>query len=394
MRNSIPFLVILVSALASLALPGTARSQEGFFSGIDPSVTTTPVDTTLSGQVGTALTAPGQSCTIIDFEGLVKVPDDIVTDFVVPVGTIVGSPNVIFGAGWFAGLDEDAQPGAIGNFANEPSPDTAATVLGLGVDEVINFDAGVQFIEVFYSAAAISLPMTLTAYDGPDASGNVVDTVEANTIGTSFDGANCVGDPTGDFCLWDVVTLTTTTNNIRSITLTGFIENQFGFDDMTYCTFGARINIKPGSDPNSINTCSGGTTAVTIWGSDTSPVLDVTTIDQSELILASAGVKTIGKLTDPKTQCSIEDVGSFDDNEPDNIGFPDGVPDLTCHFVTIALSSLDEISTTADLNIVGCDDPDNTTGDGNGCDASDAGFYEITATDAVNIVKDCGEAAF
>ncbi len=147
-------------------------------------------------------------------------------------------------------------------------------------------------------------------------------------------------------------------------------------------TIEADINIKAGSFPNSINTCSKGTTPVTIWGSET---FDVTTVNVSQTTLASALVKTVGKSS--KILCSIGDVGSFDDDGGDNLGATDGFDDLTCHFVTFDLDVVDE-SPTAELNIVGCDDP-TIVGGTETCEAGDSGFYDIISTDTVNIVKDC-----
>jgi hypothetical protein len=137
------------------------------------------------------------------------------------------------------------------------------------------------------------------------------------------------------------------------------------------------INIKLGSDPNSINTCSGGVTPVTIWGSED---FDVSMIDPYMITFASAQVKTVGKSN--KSLCSIEDVGSpdpyyFDGYNPD----PDGYPDMTCHFVTSDLG-LDS-STTAQVSMTVC-----ANGFNNGCIDTDP---VVTATDSINIVKDCDE---
>jgi len=145
-----------------------------------------------------------------------------------------------------------------------------------------------------------------------------------------------------------------------------------------------QINIKPGSDPNSINTCSQGATPVTIWGSET---LDVSKIDQDQLLFASAAVKTVGR--SGRSLCSIKDVGSYDASFPDNLNpTPDGYDDLTCHFVTFNLA-LDDSSTQAAVTITGCDDP-TVTGDPGHCDTGDPGYFEVvSATDSVNIVKDC-----
>jgi hypothetical protein len=90
------------------------------------------------------------------------------------------------------------------------------------------------------------------------------------------------------------------------------------------------IDIKPGSDPNSINLSSMGGVPVAIFGSAS---FDVTTIDTSTLSMADAGVKVVGKKN--KELCSIEDVDS------------DGFDDLVCHFDTIDLGALDGTSTEA-----------------------------------------------
>ncbi|MCL9783475.1 hypothetical protein M9194_18775 [Vibrio sp. S4M6] len=93
------------------------------------------------------------------------------------------------------------------------------------------------------------------------------------------------------------------------------------------------IDIKPGSDPNSINLCSNGSVPVAILGSDS---FDVYEIDTNTLSLADAGVKMVGKKD--KQLCSTEDVNG------------DGYNDLVCHYVTIDLASLDGTSTSAEVN--------------------------------------------
>jgi len=144
---------------------------------------------------------------------------------------------------------------------------------------------------------------------------------------------------------------------------------------------GAAINIKPGSDPNSINTCSGGTTTVAIFGSGS---FDVEAIDQDQLVLASALVRTVGK--SDRSLCSIEDVGVpassevfFDGYDPN----PDGHADLVCHFMTQNL--VEDASSEAELQIVGCEDPN----DVDGCQAGDTGYSITSGKDKVNIVNDC-----
>ncbi len=91
------------------------------------------------------------------------------------------------------------------------------------------------------------------------------------------------------------------------------------------------IDIKPGSDPNSINIGSGGTTAVAILGSAN---FDVTTINPDTLTLGTAGVKTVGKTA--RTLCSVADVSGDFSAGPE--GTPDGFDDLVCHFITMDIA--------------------------------------------------------
>ncbi len=139
-----------------------------------------------------------------------------------------------------------------------------------------------------------------------------------------------------------------------------------------------KINIKPGSDPNSINLCSGGATPVIIFGSEN---FDVTTIDPNQLSLGTASVKTVGK--SGRYLCSIEDVGAPDDGFFDSFNpNPDGHDDMICHFVTTDMDA-EDTSETATVLIIGCDNPSG------GCAEEDPGYYMIIATDSVKIVKDC-----
>ncbi len=85
------------------------------------------------------------------------------------------------------------------------------------------------------------------------------------------------------------------------------------------------IDIKPGSDPNSINLGSNGNIPVAIFGTDT---FDVTTVDPATIMLADAGVKARGKKGD--LMSSFEDV-----NE-------DGLLDLLIHIDTQSLVLSDD----------------------------------------------------
>lgn len=117
------------------------------------------------------------------------------------------------------------------------------------------------------------------------------------------------------------------------------------------------IDIKPGSDPNSINLCSGGAVPVAILGSDT---FDVLNVDTETLRFAEAAVKVVGK-KDPNTLCSYNDVNG------------DSWVDLVCHYTTQDIAALDGESSTANVN---------------GELLPEFGATPIEGTDSVNIVKD------
>jgi len=94
------------------------------------------------------------------------------------------------------------------------------------------------------------------------------------------------------------------------------------------------VDIKPGSDPNSINLCSGGNVPVAIFAS---AELDVADINTDTLRFAEASVKVVGK-KDPHTLCNLEDVSG------------DLIDDLVCHYVTQDIAALDGESSTATVN--------------------------------------------
>lgn len=103
--------------------------------------------------------------------------------------------------------------------------------------------------------------------------------------------------------------------------MTNMLNNILDFTGCGITTLG--IDVKPGSDVNSINLGSGGATPVAILGSAS---LDVTHLDTGTLALGSSGVKTVGKTA--KELCSFDDVSG-------PAGVPDGFVDLVCHFVTM-----------------------------------------------------------
>jgi hypothetical protein len=116
-----------------------------------------------------------------------------------------------------------------------------------------------------------------------------------------------------------------------------------------------QIDIHPGSDPNSINLCSDGSTPVAIFGSAN---LDVAQIDETTLTLADTAVRVAGRS------------GKFLCHPPEDIN-GDQLPDLVCQFYTTNLALAANVDTSAEMN-------------GNLLDGT-----AIQGVDSVNLVKDC-----
>lgn len=168
-----------------------------------------------------AVSGVPDDCSLLTFEGI---PNNT------PVGTYHGPVDVIFGTSWLGIIDADA--GGSGNFANEPSPSTTAYFLDTN-DISIQLSPPVRFVQFQYSAAALSLPVTVYAYDNAN---NLIATSSGNVVGTDYDGAQCVGDPTGNFCSWAQINLISAVNNIASVKITGAVANFFGIDNLYFCT--------------------------------------------------------------------------------------------------------------------------------------------------------------
>jgi hypothetical protein len=119
-------------------------------------------------------------------------------------------------------IDRDAGGG--GNFANEPSPNTALFFLSGGaatLNIAAGFDTGFSF---FYSSAGSGF---VNVYDGLNGTGNLLTTIN---LGRNID--SCSGDPTGEFCRFDPIGVNFSGIG-RSIDFGG-TANQIGFDNVTF----------------------------------------------------------------------------------------------------------------------------------------------------------------
>jgi hypothetical protein len=169
--------------------------------------------------------SPASATTIVlDFEGLGNT-EQVLNFYNGGVGGSGSGPgtdfDIVFGDSALSIIDGDS--GGTGNFANEPTPDTILFFLtGTAVMNVLNgFDTGFSF---FYTAAFN--PGSVTVYDGPNATGNVL-----AMLNLPLTGSTCGGDPTGDFNCWDPVGV-----NFLGTALSvdfGGTVNQIGFDNIT-----------------------------------------------------------------------------------------------------------------------------------------------------------------
>jgi len=205
---------ILAAALLGIGLAGVA------FAGPGLSNRTTAPNIDRRNVPIRHVNAAVDTCNLVTFEG--------VPDFG-PVGTIIGDVAVTFGTSWLGLVDADA--GGSGNFANEPSPSTIAFFLDQ-TDISIGLAPTVRFVSFWYTAAAQSLPVTVTAYDSFN---NPIAQALGNTVGTDYDGAPCIGDPDGSFCTWDRIVLVSPSSLISRVEITGTASDYFGIDDLLFC---------------------------------------------------------------------------------------------------------------------------------------------------------------
>ncbi len=266
--------------------------------------------------------AQASTALVLDFEGLGNL-ERILDFYDGGFGGFGSGPGpdygISFGPDALALIDADA--GGSGNFANEPSANTIAFFLtGPGVVMNVNngFTTGFSF---FYTSARVG---TVTVYDGPNGTGNVLATVpvekQYNTCGAP--------DPTGAFSCWTPVGVTFS-GTAFSVNFGG-VWNQTGFDDITLGSatpgeevLGAQeigIDIKPGSDRNSINPKSKGVIPVAILGSSS---FDVASVDVTSLAFGPDEATPAHDLTDPLVYADhLQDVNS------------DGFTDLVTHYRT------------------------------------------------------------
>ncbi|HOW24697.1 MAG TPA: hypothetical protein PK711_03435 [Bacteroidales bacterium] len=167
-----------------------------------------------------------RSLVVLDFEGLLN--NELVLNFYNGANGSLGSSGPNYGVSFTpTGLSLiDQDNGGTGNFANEPSPNTILFWL-TGGSTTMNIANGFETgVSLKYTAATSTGSVSL--YSDLNGTGSLLATAtlpQNHTI-------NCSGDPTGDYCHWDLVSLTFA-GTAHSIVFTG-TNNQIGFDDITF----------------------------------------------------------------------------------------------------------------------------------------------------------------
>jgi hypothetical protein len=125
-------------------------------------------------------------------------------------------------------VDTDAPTGE-GDFANEPTPDSVGAVFFMQEYTLMNvldgFTTGFSF---YYSTYA---PATLDVYDGPDATGNLLGSIDLLPQCCPVHGCKASGDPRGTFRCWDQAGIAFD-GTAYSVDLTG-AEGMIAFDNIT-----------------------------------------------------------------------------------------------------------------------------------------------------------------
>jgi hypothetical protein len=173
----------------------------------------------LAGMLLAAALPASSAVIVLDFEGI---PDSTaVGDFYNGGGGT--NHGIQFSQATLALVDADA--GGVGNFANEPSPNTIMFFLNAN-NAILNFAAGFDTgFSFFYTSSTAA---SVAVYDALDGTGNVLGMLNLLAQHTQ----NCTGDPSGTFCNWSAIGVNFS-GIARSIDFGG-TANQTGFDDITF----------------------------------------------------------------------------------------------------------------------------------------------------------------
>jgi len=174
---------------------------------------------------------------VLDFEGLGT--SDAINDFYNGGTSAQGYSGTNYGVQFGVALGIiDSDAGGTGNFANEPSPETIMFFLDAN-QAFMNVPAGFTTGFSFYYSANAS-DTYVEVYDGLNGTGNLVGSAN---LPLNYNSNNCTGDPNGQYCNWDIISVPFT-GTAMSVVFGG-TANYVGFDDVTFgsTTPGAQVPI-------------------------------------------------------------------------------------------------------------------------------------------------------
>jgi hypothetical protein len=140
-------------------------------------------------------------------------------------GNLGTNSGVAFSNSAYGMIDLDFNFEYSGNFANEPSGNTALTFLE-GGDATMNVAAG--FTSVFSLFYSSSDPAIVRIFDGLNGTGKELAMLP---LVANYKNNDCVGDRFGDYCHWDQITVNFS-GTAKSVVFDGPKEFTF-YDDIT-----------------------------------------------------------------------------------------------------------------------------------------------------------------
>jgi len=214
---------LLISALSILSAVGLFAQQGQGLCNPDAKVTITHDEIIQLGRQYEQSNRNGSI--VLDFEGLGN--NDQIMSFYNGGTSEQGysGPNygIYFDPRAVSLIDSDA--GGSGNFANEPSPNTA---MFFSIASIVSFNVYSGFTSGFsFYYTADLVHARVDVWSEPNGAGYWLATLNL-PVNSNL---NCTGDPTGDFCHWDQVSVPFT-GTAKSVIFTG-LENYFGIDNIT-----------------------------------------------------------------------------------------------------------------------------------------------------------------
>lgn len=196
----------------------------------------------LTGLLGLAFLTGGVAnadVIVLDFEGLDD--QEAINDFYNGGTSENGNSGVNYGVSFSPNTLSiiDADAGGTGNFGGEPSPDTVMFFL-TGESAIMNVAAGFEVgFSFFYSA--VNNAGSVDVFSGIDGSGELLASLDIPI--TPSDG----GDPSGNFSPFFDIGVAFD-GVAQSVSFAG-VQNQIGFDNITFGSDVAVVNPNPVSAP-------------------------------------------------------------------------------------------------------------------------------------------------